>query len=162
MLNIVRYTELFQDEDFLARLSEYLDTLLAEAGKSGCELNLVFCDDGFIRNLNKEYRGKDQPTDVLSFSQSENADEEETDASGFEEIDDGEAEELGDVIVSVERAALQASEAGVSLSEEIARLSIHGTLHILGYDHETSEADEKVMFDKQDRCLEDFMKKISH
>lgn len=92
--------------------------------KSITEISLVFTDDKTIQELNKNYRGKDKPTDVLSFSQLENPE------FGIEPIT------LGDLVISVETAKRQAKKYEHSLQREIERLLIHGTLHLLGYDHE--------------------------
>src|SRR5688572_12775303 len=92
------------------------------------ELSVVFCDDAFIQALNREYRGYDRPTDVLSFPQ------EPTPAG---------TELLGDVVISVETAQRQAREQGHALGHEVAWLLCHGVLHLLGYDDETDEGLER-------------------
>ena len=82
------------------------------------EVSILLCDDAFIQSLNAEYRGKDSPTDVLSFAQ-----------------DDPHL--LGDIVISLPTTARQASAAGWSLENEVVLLGIHGLLHLLGYDDET-------------------------
>ncbi len=82
------------------------------------EISVVFCDDPYIQALNAQYRGKDKPTDVLSFAQED-------------------PEILGDVVLSVPTADRQAKAAGWPLEHEIALLGVHGLLHLLGYDDET-------------------------
>lgn len=95
------------------------------------EVSLVFCDDAYIQDLNKNYRGKDQSTDVLSFALNEGEEP---------EIVDGPSQVLlGDIIISLETAARQAEEYNHSLEREIAYLTVHGMLHLLGYDHMTEE-----------------------
>ena len=92
----------------------------------GCkngELSLVFCDDQEIKALNKEYRRRNKPTDVLSFALRENS------------CDQMINNVLGDVVISVETARRQAREQKVTWREEIIRLLIHGCLHLVGYDH---------------------------
>ena len=91
------------------------------------ELSVLLSDDKNIRTLNKQYRGIDQTTDVLSFSQSK---KEETEPSSHL---------MGDVVISTVTAKRQASEHGLTLEEEIVLLLIHGTLHLLGFDHERSD-----------------------
>ena len=104
------------------RLQQVTAALLdCEARKGDVELSLVFCDDPFIHGLNREYRGKDKPTDVLSFPQDPD--------SGL----------LGDVVISVPTAQRQADQRGQPLAEEVEWLFLHGVLHLLGYDHETEE-----------------------
>lgn len=93
------------------------------------EISIVLVDDPRIRVLNREYRGKDQATDVLAFSQLEGEDF----ARG-----EGEKPALGDVVISVETAARQAGERGLSLAEELDLLVAHGVLHLLGYNDETA------------------------
>jgi probable rRNA maturation factor len=92
-----------------------------------CELSILLCDDATILPLNRGYRKKDRPTDVLSFSQLA--------APPLP----GEAAVLGDVVISVETAARQAKEQGHSLEKEIRILLVHGICHLLGYDHERDD-----------------------
>lgn len=106
-----------------------------------CEVSVTFTDDEAIRALNAEYRNIDRSTDVLSFPLFD------------DDFDDGEKAALGDVIMSLERADAQAREYGHSLEREVAFLTVHSVLHLLGYDHETSEEDEKEMFFKQDEIM---------
>jgi len=94
------------------------------------ELSIVLCDNAFIHPLNRDYRGKDQPTDVLSFSQREGGDPEDP--------------MLGDVIISIERATEQAADHDNSISAELSLLLVHGILHLLGYDHEEDEEAEMM------------------
>ena len=88
-------------------------------------VNAVFVNDKYIQALNKQYRKKDEPTDVLSFNYD------------LEEM--GEDNLAGEVYISVETAQRQAEELNHSLQDEVLRLLIHGLLHIHGYDHETDE-----------------------
>jgi probable rRNA maturation factor len=101
--------------------------LECEGAPSGSELSLVFCDDDFIHGLNRDYRGKDKPTDVLSFPQDPD--------SGL----------LGDVVISVAAAQRQAAERGHSLAEEVEWLFLHGALHLLGHDDETEAQLEEMI-----------------
>jgi probable rRNA maturation factor len=91
------------------------------------ELSLVLCDDSMIHQLNRDYRGKDSPTDVLSFSQREG------------ELADQDDPVLGDVVISVETARRQMVEQDHDLDSELVVLLVHGILHLLGYDHESTE-----------------------
>ncbi|KMJ60171.1 rRNA maturation factor [Bacillus sp. LL01] len=119
-----------------------------ESIQSGAELSVTFVDDEKIQEINREYREKDRPTDVISFP--------------MEEMGEGEIEihydeeaprMLGDIIISIQRAEVQAEEYGHSVKRELGFLALHGLLHLLGYDHE-NETDEKVMFDKQKEILD--------
>jgi probable rRNA maturation factor len=107
-----------------ARLQALATRLGAALGKEHCTATLMLTDDASIRELNRRFRSKDEPTDVLSFP------------SGTE--DTGEPGHfLGDLAVSLERAAAQAEEHGHGVAEEAEVLLLHGTLHLLGHDHET-------------------------
>lgn len=104
------------------RLLALLDALLVSEGRRlDQELSLVFSDDAFIHQLNRDYRGKDKPTDVLSFEQ------------------DPEEGLLGDLVISIPTSLRQARERGHSLALEVEWLFLHGSLHLLGYDDETDE-----------------------
>lgn len=105
------------------------------------EVSVTICDDDYIHQLNREYRGKDKPTDVLSFPMLE-----------FDTPDVMTL--LGDIIISVDTATKQAEEYGNTLERELCFLSVHSSLHLLGYDHETSEEDERYMISKQKEILE--------
>lgn len=111
------------------------------------EVSVSFVDNEAIHKLNLEYREKDKPTDVLSFPMWEK--EELLDGSAL----DGHAVTLGDIIISTEKATSQAEEYGHSIEREICFLSVHSILHLLGYDHETSEEDEIHMKTKQEEVL---------
>lgn len=104
------------------------------------EISLTFVDNDEIQTLNREYRSKDAPTDVLSFPMFENGEIEYDD-----ETDEPCA--IGDIVISLERAAAQAEEYGHSLEREVGFLCVHSVLHLLGFDHETSEEDEEYMND---------------
>lgn len=103
----------------------------------------IVCDEQ-MKELNNSHRNKDATTDVLSFPQYEKS-----------EINKLEYAVLGDIVISIEKAQAQADEYGHKLERELAFLTIHGTLHLLGYDHETNEVDEKEMFALQDKVLEE-------
>ncbi len=106
------------------------------------EVSITICNDEYIHELNKEYRGKDKPTDVLSFPMLEFDTPEITTL-------------LGDIIISVDTAEKQAKEYGNTLERELCFLAVHSSLHLLGYDHETSSDDEKYMIEKQKQILKE-------
>jgi rRNA maturation RNase YbeY len=103
-------------------------------------ITLIVTDDAYMRSINREFRGLDEPTDVISFSNRDNP---------FPELD-ADCEEIGDLYISMERAERQAREYRVSLDDEMKRLIVHGILHLVGYDHERSDADEEIMLQKED------------
>jgi probable rRNA maturation factor len=117
--------------DWLQRIME--KTLQAENVPSTVEISLVLTGQEQIQALNRDYRGKDQPTDVLSFALQENKEGEEMEA--FIGPPDG-LLHLGEIIISYPQAEIQAAERGHSVKKELAELIVHGILHILGYDHE--------------------------
>jgi probable rRNA maturation factor len=121
-------------------------TLRHERFRKNAELSVTVVDNGEIHALNREFRGKDKPTDVLSFPLFE-ADE------GFEVDPAIGAVALGDIVISAERAKEQADEYGHSFAREVCFLAVHSTLHLLGYDHEVSEEDEKYMNETQEYIL---------
>ena len=122
-------------------------TLAYEAVARELEVSVTFTDDEGIRKLNRNYRKIDKPTDVLSFPLFDF--EGEGDAM-TDELDDM----LGDIVISLERAAAQAEEFGHSFEREVAFLTVHSMLHLLGYDHETSEEDELDMRRRQTAIME--------
>lgn len=125
-------------------------TLRSEKFENDAEVSVTLTDNAEIHELNREYRGVDRPTDVLSFPMTD-ADDEYS-AADFD-IDKG-AILLGDIVISVEKIEEQAKEYMHSFERELAYLTIHSTLHLLGYDHITSEEDEKEMTEKQDKIIE--------
>ena len=110
------------------------------------EISLTLTDNVGIRALNKEFRDIDKPTDVLSFPL--------TDYEGTDlPIDDHEIS-LGDIVISLERAAEQANEFGHSFEREVAFLTVHSMLHLLGYDHVNSDEEDAEMRRRQREILE--------
>ena len=115
-------------------------------GVENGEVSVTLTNNEYIHTLNKEYRGIDRPTDVLSFALNES---EEPDM-----VDGPAVNVLGDLIISVERAEEQAADYGHSLRREVAFLTVHGMLHLLGYDHmedeerEEMEAEQRFVMDK--------------
>lgn len=110
------------------------------------QISVTFVDNVQIHELNREYRDVDRPTDVLSFPLGENGEYDIDNSSG--------AILLGDIVISAEKALEQAEEYGHSPEREIAFLTVHSMLHLLGYDHETSKKDEEQMFALQEKILE--------
>ena len=106
--------------------------------------NIIIVDNDKIKELNRDYRGIDKITDVISFA--------------LEDDDDmimDDLRVLGDIYISLDKAKDQALEYGHSLLRELCFLSVHGLLHLLGYDHINTE-DEKIMFEKQERILSEY------
>lgn len=121
------------------------NTLVYEGFDVDTELSVSFLDNEQIKELNKQYRGKDCATDVLSFPMFDN----------ISEINDSLTPvPLGDIVISLERAYLQGHHLGHSFYHEVAFLTVHSVLHLLGYDHETSKEDEKDMIRRQKEIME--------
>ena len=114
--------------------------LKIEQFKKNVEVSVLFVDDERIKHLNAKHRNLNQPTDVLSFPMFDNFDQ-----SGFIT--------LGDIVISTQTAVRQAKEYGHSVRREVAFLLTHSMLHLLGYDHETHEADSKTMRSKEKLVL---------
>lgn len=141
------------EDGWIARLEQLLRLAGEAEGIEDGEVALTFVDDARIRELNRDWRGIDRPTDVLSFALHDDVGEPDI---VFDELDDGATNPvsglLGDIIISLERAKAQSEEYGHSLEREIGFLFVHGFLHLLGYDHQTAE-EEAVMFAKQEEIL---------
>lgn len=114
--------------------------MLTSLSLKDAELSILVCDDAIIHRLNRDYRRKDKPTDVLAFALREGEESEHAGAM------------LGDVVISVPTARRQAKERRVSLEEECTMLLAHGLLHLLGYDHRTARED-RVMRALTDRLV---------
>lgn len=111
--------------------------LKGSGSPSDVELSVLLTDDEGIRHLNREYRGIDRPTDVLSFP----ASSEPSDPM------------LGDLVISLEKTVRQADEYGVTVDEELSRLVVHGVLHLLGYDHVTGGWQARRMKAKEEELM---------
>lgn len=129
--------ELIDVEKFVNYAIEYLKL-------ENVSFNIIIIDNEEIHEINKAYRGIDRPTDVISFA----LEDDDTFIALDKRI-------LGDIYISIDRAKEQAVEYGHSLKRELCFLSIHGLLHLLGYDHMEKE-DEEVMFGLQERILDSY------
>lgn len=140
---------------WIEKLSELLKLAGEAEGLADGEVTLTFVDDEAIHALNRDYRGIDRPTDVLSFAMQDEGTE-ELDII-FEVDSEDEADPisgmLGDIIISAERAVQQSEDYGHSLEREIGFLFVHGFLHLIGYDHQDEES-EAVMTAKQEAVLQ--------
>ena len=135
------------DEKIFAELLRAADVVGELYGVENSELSLTLTDDKNIHALNKKFRGVDRPTDVLSFAFRE---------SDEPEIIGAEVEILGDVIISLDRAKVQAEEFGHSFLREIIFLEVHGLLHLLGYDH--MQDDERQEMETEQRFIMEKLK----
>ena len=130
----------------LVRLS--VEAALAFEGYGNtCEVSVTFTDDAGIRELNRSFRNIDSATDVLSFPLFDFEGSEEPAVDELENM-------LGDIVISLERAEAQAEEFGHSFEREVAFLTVHSMLHLLGYDHVNSEEEELDMRRRQTAIME--------
>jgi probable rRNA maturation factor len=121
--------------------------LTTEKFGKDAEVSVSFVSNKEIKELNKIYRNKDSVTDVLSFPL--------TSEDGTVEVNpETGAVQLGDVVISLETAVKQAQNYGHSLEREVGFLTVHSMLHLLGYDHETSQLDQRIMREKEESVLE--------
>jgi probable rRNA maturation factor len=128
------------------RIARLLRKALRLLGLHRAELSIFFVNDVRMRILNREYRGVDRTTDVLSFPQSADFSAHDSQFTVHELV-------LGDIVISLPRANRQAMEYGTTLNEELNRLLIHGLLHLMGYDHETGKHAERKMQKKTQEIL---------
>ena len=122
-------------------------TLDFEDFQNHCEVSVTFTDNEGIHELNKKFRGVDKPTDVLSFPLFDF--EGETEEPPIDEV----MSNLGDIVISLEKAREQAEEFGHSFDRETAFLCVHSMLHLLGYDHERSDEEDVEMRSKQTEIM---------
>jgi probable rRNA maturation factor len=125
-------------------LNEYVNYLVKKLTLEKCEFNIILTTNKKIHEINKEYRGVDRETDVISFAMEDEKDIEYTDFRL-----------LGDIYISIDKCYMQASEYEHSRVREICFLATHGVLHLLGYDHMTKE-DEEKMFSLQEALLDEY------
>lgn len=136
-------------DDYLLKLTvrrAVLATLEYMEFKYDAEVSVTFCDNAYIHTLNLEHRGVDRHTDVLSFPMYEGGE--------FDPVECSLGCMLGDIVISVERAIEQAGELGNTPLREIAFLTVHSMLHLLGYDHERSPEDDKEQCRLQREIIE--------
>lgn len=132
----------FNQSSLKTRAYEKLITKVFKTINSKKEFNIIFVDKDEIQRINREFRKIDRVTDVISFALCDDEDIIQT-------------KELGDIFICLDRAFEQAEEYGHSVEREVAFLSVHGYLHLCGFDHMTPE-DEEVMFKKQEEVLEEY------
>jgi probable rRNA maturation factor len=128
------------DEDFVRKVAE---KVLEGETKKGATLSIAFVERSLMRQLNRKYRGKDRSTDVLAFPEQQ-----------LFRTPPGIPTDLGEVILSLRDVKENAKRFHVPIEQELARILIHGILHILGYEHEKSKKEAKRMFAKQEYYLE--------
>ncbi|MFV0249468.1 MAG: rRNA maturation RNase YbeY [Bacilli bacterium] len=139
MYDIINETN--QDLEELINIKKVIDKSIEIEQLDNIEFNIIIVNNEYIHNLNKQYRGIDRPTDVISFA-----------LEDFKDVKLENYRVLGDIYISVDKAKSQAIDYGHSFVREICFLAVHGFLHLLGYDH-MNENDEKIMFERQELIL---------
>ena len=134
-------TNLYNEEIDTTDIKEVLAIAIKKLKLKDIEFNIIFVDNDYIHKINKEYRGIDRETDVISFALE--------DDDSFPIM---ETKVLGDIYISIDKDKSQAEEYGHSFKRELCFLCVHGFLHINGYDH-MKEEDEKIMFGLQEEIL---------
>jgi len=129
---------------WLERARDFALAVLARRGNAGWDLSILVCDDAFMRGLNRQYRDKDESTDVLSFEQGDSY----RGPGGEERF------LAGDIVISIDALARNAEEFGISRDEELRRLITHGILHLSGMDHEDNESSRPMLL-LQEELLRD-------
>ena len=117
------------------KVQRFADKVILRTGHQNWDLSIRFCDDKTIRDLNLQYRGKDEATDILSFEL----------GSTFRDDAGDERCLPGDIIISLDTLKENAAYFNVSMDEELRRLLIHGILHLEGHDHESNDPDEPML-----------------
>ena len=145
MRNIGIFNETQEKVENLEVLEPLLTYALEVENVDNLEFNVIIINNEEIHKINKEYRGIDKPTEVISFA-----------LEDYKDIKyENDYRVLGDIYISIDKVKEQAKEYGHSEKRELAFLAVHGLLHLLGYDHMEKE-DEKVMFSKQELILDGY------
>ncbi|TXT46177.1 MAG: putative rRNA maturation factor [Spirochaetes bacterium] len=134
MNTVLLDTRDIETPEWISNVEPFAMAVLRVLGLDFWELSIIFCSDSFIRQLNREYRGKDEPTDVLSFQM------------GGTSLREGIAIFIaGDIVISIPALARNAQDFSVSADEELKRLVIHGILHLSGMDHPSNDPSEPML-----------------
>lgn len=133
------------EDEWIGSIESFVKDVLLKLGKSRWEVSVLFCDDNFIRDLNREYRGIDNPTDVLSFE-----------SGDFYPGENGkEWFNAGDIVISVDTLKENSKEFLVDENEELKRLLVHGLLHLSGMDHKDNSPEQEMLV-FQEELLKEF------
>ena len=143
-MNIEVINLLDKKVDYLEELKEFLENVCHDEKLDNVMFNVIIVDNKKIHEINKEYRGIDRETDVISFALEDDKTFNRTDIRI-----------LGDIYISLDKVISQSNEYGHSFKRELFFLALHGLLHLLGYDHMKKE-DEIVMFGKQEEVLKKY------
>lgn len=148
-------------DDVISSLESVLSKIIKKNphfdGVKSVQLTMTLCGKAKIRSLNKQYRDKDKVTDVLSFPLYDNLrPDQKVGQKNFEMMD------LGDLIICREKALSQSKEFNITYEQEVIHLAVHGFLHLLGFDHEISEKEEKIMEAHENEIVGEIYKKLKN
>lgn len=138
------YNETNEEIKELETIKQLMEFAIKHEKLGNVEFNIIIVDNEYIHTLNREHRGIDRATDVITFA-----------LEDYEDITYKDYRLLGDIYISIDKAKSQAEEYGHSFLRELSFLAVHGFLHLLGYDHMEKE-EEKVMFARQEMILDEF------
>lgn len=137
------YNETNEEIKELEQIKKLMESAIKHEDLGNVEFNIIIVDNEYIHKLNKEHRGIDRETDVITFA-----------LEDYKDITYDDYRLLGDIYISIDKAKSQAEEYGHSFLRELSFLAVHGFLHLLGYDH-MNEEDEKIMFTRQEKILDE-------
>ena len=137
------YNETTEEINELETVKRVITQAIKFENPGNVEFNIIIVDNNYIHTLNREYRGIDRETDVITFA-----------LEDYHDISYEDYRLLGDIYISIDKARSQAAEYGHSFIRELSFLAVHGFLHLLGYDH-MNEEDEKEMFTRQEKILDE-------
>ncbi len=137
------YNETKEEIKELETVKKVIEQAIKFENPGNVEFNIIIVDNNYIHTLNREHRGIDRETDVITFA-----------LEDYQDISYEDYRLLGDIYISIDKARSQAVEYGHSFVRELSFLAVHGFLHLLGYDH-MNEKDEKEMFTRQEKILDE-------
>jgi probable rRNA maturation factor len=136
---------------WLDRVRDFVLAVLDRLGKDSWDLSILICNDSFIRGLNRQYRDRDEATDVLSFEQGDS----------YRDPDGEERFLAGDIVISLDALARNAEDFGISRDEELRRLIAHGILHLSGMDHADDDPSRSMLL-LQEELIRDLAAQGGH
>ena len=150
MNHVMISSEGVKKPSWASKAVSFCEKVLSKLSLDNWELSVVFCTNDFIRDLNKRFRGIDEPTDILSFSQVEGSD--------FPDVNGGRSV-IGDMIISLDMLQETSKEVSIPPQEELKRLLIHGILHLSGQDHNSTDSQEPMLI-YQEQIFNDLREEI--
>lgn len=142
-MEMIEIMNLTQNQVNQEEVKKIAHRILAGENREKAGLSIVFVGQGRMRQINRRYRGKNKSTDVLAFPE-----------SGPFPTSPGIPPSLGEILISLRDVKKNARRFGVSVEQELARVLVHGILHLVGYDHEKSEEEAEIMLEKQQNYLQ--------